>query len=292
MAIFKGSGVAICTPMTDEGVNIPVFQKMLNFHVDNGTDAIIVCGTTGEPPTMTEEEKVSAIECAIKTIDGRIPVVVGSGGNNTAKVIADSQRAQRMGADALLVVTPYYNKATQGGLVQHYNKVADSVDLPIIIYNVPGRTGLNMTPDTLAQLVAHPNLVAMKEASGNIGQVMKMARLIGPGFDLYSGNDDQILPLLAAGGVGVISVVANIAPRQTHDIVAKYLAGDVEGSRKLQLDMLPLIDSLFTEVNPIPAKAALTLLGYDMGIPRLPLTPLTAGNLERLRKDMENFGLL
>lgn len=291
MSLFTGSGVAISTPLTESGVNIPAFKELLEFQIAEGTDAIIVCGTTGEPSTMTEQEKVDAIGCAIDTVAGRIPVIAGTGGNNTAKVIEDSKRAKDLGADGLLVVTPYYNKATQAGLAAHYLAIADAVDAPIVVYNVPGRTSLNMTPATLAQIAEHPNIVAMKEASGNIAQVVEMASLVGDSIDLYSGNDDQIVPLLSLGGKGVISVVANIAPRATHDIVAKYLSGDTAGSLALQLEMLPLIKALFTEVNPIPVKAALNMMGFAMGQPRMPLTPLCDANAQRLRAQMEAFGI-
>ncbi|MGI6161712.1 MAG: 4-hydroxy-tetrahydrodipicolinate synthase [Christensenellales bacterium] len=291
MSVFKGSGVAICTPFNAGGINFEAFGRLVDFQIENGTDAIIVCGTTGEPSTMTTPEKEAAISFCVERVAGRVPVVAGTGGNNTAAVVEASKRAATLGADALLIVTPYYNKATQSGLVAHYSAVADAVDLPIIIYNVPARTGLNMLPETLHRLSSIPTIVGMKEASGDIAQVAEMARLC-PNIDLYSGNDDMIVPLMSLGGSGVISVVANIAPRDTHDMVMKYLSGDIDGARRLQLDMKPLIDALFTDVNPIPVKTALNLMGFHMGSLRLPLTPMGEANLARLKREMSAYGLI
>ncbi|MHB1316134.1 MAG: 4-hydroxy-tetrahydrodipicolinate synthase [Christensenellales bacterium] len=290
--VFKGAATAICTPMDENGVKVETFRKLLNFQMNEGIDAILVLGTTGEPSTMNESEKETAIQVAVETVNKRVPLLIGTGGNNTAKVISDSRRAQRMGADALLIVTPYYNKTTQPGLVAHYTAVADAVDLPIIIYNVPGRTGLNMTADTLYKLSDHPNIAGMKEASGNISQVCEMGRLCSKKLALYSGNDDMIVPLMSVGGVGVISVISNIAPKFTHDMCAQYLAGNVEKARDMQFEMNPLVDVLFKEVNPIPVKTALKLMGFDMGQLRLPLVDASANVLTLLNQEMKKFGLL
>lgn len=291
MSIFTGSGVAIVTPFTDDGVNLDAFGKLIDFQIEQGTDAIIVCGTTGEPSTMTTKEKETAIGFAVEYVHSRVPVIAGTGGNNTAAVIEASRRAQALGADGLLIVTPYYNKCTQAGAIAHYNAVGDAVDLPIIVYNVPSRTGFNILPETLAKMAEHPNIAAMKEASANISQISEMVRLCGDKMDFYSGNDDHVFPLLALGFLGVISVVANVAPRDTHDMVAAYMDGDIAKSRALQFRLNPLVAALFTEVNPIPVKAGLNLMGFAMGDPRLPLTPLSAPNLEKLKKAMIDHGI-
>ena len=292
MSIFTGAGVALCTPFTQDGVNFDAFGKLIDFQIDGGTDALIVNGTTGEPSTMSEEEKRAALSFALERTAGRIPVIAGTGGNDTKKVIAASIEAQKMGADALLIVPPYYNKATQKGLIAHYTAVADAVDIPIIVYNVPGRTGLNMLPETLAALAEHPNIAGMKEASGNLAQVSEMARLCGDKCDLYSGEDGLVVPLLSVGGKGVISVVSNIAPRIMHDMVEKFLSGDIAGARELQFKVNPLAAALFCEVNPIPAKTALRLIGIDAGPLRLPLTEMSDANLARLKREMQAFGLI
>ena len=292
MSIFTGAGVALCTPFTQDGVNFDAFGKLIDFQIDGGTDALIVNGTTGEPSTMSEEEKRAALSFALERTAGRIPVIAGTGGNDTKKVIAASIEAQKMGADALLIVTPYYNKATQKGLIAHYTAVADAVDIPIIVYNVPGRTGLNMLPETLAALAEHPNIAGMKEASGNLAQVSEMARLCGDKCDLYSGEDGLVVPLLSVGGKGVISVVSNIAPRIMHDMVEKFLSGDIAGARELQCKVNPLAAALFGEVNPLPAKTALRLIGIDAGPLRLPLTEMSDANLARLKREMQAFGLI
>lgn len=291
MSIFTGSGVAIVTPFSESGVNLDVFGRLIDFQIEQGTDAIIVCGTTGEPSTMTTQEKETLIGFAVEHVNGRVPVVAGTGGNNTAAVIQASKRAQVLGADALLIVTPYYNKCTQAGAVAHYTAVADAVDLPIIVYNVPSRTGLNILPETLLKMSEHPNIAAMKEASANITQITEMFRLCADNMDFYSGNDDHIFPLLALGGKGVISVVANVAPRDTHELVATFMKGDIAASRALQFKLNPLVQALFTEVNPIPVKAALNLMGFAMGDPRMPLTPISQGNLEKLKTAMGNYGI-
>lgn len=290
MSVFTGSGVALVTPFKEGGVNFDTLEQMIEFQIAGATDALIVCGTTGEPSTMTAKEKHDTIKFAIERVNHRIPVIAGTGGNNTAEVIEASIDAQQLGADALLIVTPYYNKTTQKGLVEHYTAIANAVDIPIIIYNVPSRTGLNMTPATLEKLSHVRNIAGMKEASGNIVQVAEMARLCGDRIDIYSGNDDQVVPILSLGGKGVISVVANIAPKDTHDMVIKFLNGDIEGSRQLQFKLNPLVEALFIEVNPIPVKTALNLMGFNAGNLRLPLTEMSESNLAFLRQRMREYG--
>ncbi|HHU62835.1 MAG TPA: 4-hydroxy-tetrahydrodipicolinate synthase [Clostridiales bacterium] len=290
MSIFKGSGVAIVTPFSDKGINFDAFERHIEFQIANKTDAIIVCGTTGEPSTMTKDEKEAVIKFAVDKVNKRVPVIAGTGGNNTAEVVEASKKAEALGADGLLVVTPYYNRATQRGLIEHYKRINDAVNIPIIVYNVPGRTTVNITPETLKELSNLENIKGMKEASGNIVQITEMARLCGDKIDLYSGNDDHIVPVLSVGGIGVISVVANIAPRDTHDLVMKFLDGDIVGSRQLQFKLNPLVKALFLEVNPIPVKTALNLIGFDAGKPRLPLTPMADNNLEILKKRLTEYG--
>ena len=292
MSIFEGSAVALVTPFTQDGVNYETLKSMLDFQLDNGTDALVICGTTGEPATMTKEEKHSVMKFAIDYVAGRRPVIIGTGGNNTAAVIEESLYAQSIGADALLIVTPYYNKCTQDGLVKHYLAVADAVDLPIIVYNVPGRTGVNVTPASLAKLAEHKNIVAMKEASGNISQIAEMARLTRGKIDLYSGNDDQIVPIMSLGGKGVISVTANIAPRQMHDLCAAYLAGDTKKACDMQLDLNPLNNAMFSDVNPIPVKTALNMMGFEAGPLRLPLSDMSAEGAAALKQVLQNYHLI
>lgn len=291
MSIFTGSGVALITPFDENGVNFTTLRKLIEFHIENFTDAIIVCGTTGEPSTMTEAEKADVIRFTVETVNKRVPVIAGTGGNNTVKVIADSLRAKELGADALLIVTPYYNKCTQDGLVAHFFAIADAAELPIIVYNVPGRTGVNVLPTTAKKLAANKYIVAIKEASANIEQITELARLC-PELDLYSGNDDHIVPLLSLGGKGVISVLANVVPKETHELVASFLEGDLAKSRELQFKLNPLVKALFLEVNPIPVKSAMALLGYDVGGVRLPLTPYSASPLGTLKNEMTALGLL
>jgi len=291
VSVFTGSCVALVTPFTDDGVNFESLANLIEFQIREGTDAILVCGTTGEPPTMTRDEKYSVIGFTVEKVAKRVPVIAGTGGYNTATVIEDSKEAERLGADALLIVTPYYNKTTQKGLIQHYAAIADAVHIPIIIYNVPGRTGLNVAPSTLKELSKIDNIVGIKEASGNIAQVTEMARLCGDKIDIYSGDDNIVVPILALGGKGVISVVANIAPRDTHEMVVKFLNGDIEGSRKLQFKLNPLIEALFLEVNPIPVKTALNLMGMNAGKLRMPLTDMSEQNLEILKKRMLEYGI-
>ena len=293
MAIFKGAGVAIVTPMYEDGsVNYDKLAELLEEQIAGGTDAIIICGTTGESATMSEAEHSKVIKFAIDKVAKRIPVIAGTGSNCTQTAIDLSKQAEADGADALLLVTPYYNKATQKGLIAHYTAIAESVSLPIIMYNVPSRTGCNIQPETAAYLAKHvENIVAIKEASGNISQVAKVKALAGDSLDIYSGNDDQVIPLLALGGIGVISVLSNVAPKQTHDMVMEYLEGDREKALKIQLDALPLIDALFCEVNPIPVKAALNLMGKEVGPLRAPLTVMEEEHQKKLAQAMKNFGL-
>ena len=294
MAVFKGAGVAIVTPMYENGeVNYGKLGELLEEQIAGGTDAIIICGTTGESSTLTHEEHLDVIRYAIQCVNKRIPVIAGTGSNCTDTAVYLSQEAEKAGADALLLVTPYYNKATQKGLKEHYTKIAASVSLPIILYNVPSRTGCNLQPETIAYLAEHvENIVGVKEASGNISQVAKLMSLAGDKIELYSGNDDQIVPILALGGVGVISVLSNVAPRQTHEIAASYLAGDTEKSRRLQLEAIELIDALFCEVNPIPVKTALNLMGKEVGPLRAPLCEMEEANEQRLRSAMQAYGIL
>ena len=287
--LFKGCGTAISTPFDENGVNLKEFEKLIEDQIQNKVDAIIVCGTTGESSTMTTEEKKQAIECAVKTANGRIPVIAGTGGNNTKQVIENSKLAESLGVDGLLIVTPYYNKCTQKGLVEHYKVIAQSVSLPIILYSVPSRTGVNIEPKTCLELSKIENIVAIKEASGNISQVAEIAHLCGDDLHIYSGNDDQILSILSLGGLGVISVLSNVKPEYTHNIVQNFFDGDIQKATKMQLDALPLIKALFSEVNPIPVKAALNIQGYDFGIPRLPLTPMTAEKMEVLKQALNKI---
>ena len=290
--IFTGSGVAIVTPYCGEGINFPVLAQLIDFQIDNGTDAIIICGTTGEASTMSDEEHVEAIRFAVKHTAGRVPVVAGTGSNDTAYCLLLSQEAKAVGADALLLVTPYYNKTTQSGLIQHFFYIADRVDLPIILYNVPSRTGMSIKPSTYLELSKHKNIVATKEACGNISEIIETVALCGGELTLYSGNDDQIVPLMSLGGKGVISVLANIVPKEVHDICAMYLNGNIGESLKMQLKLLKLTNNLFTEVNPIPVKTALTLMRYDVGPLRMPLFPMEGENLLKLKDSMEELGLI
>ncbi len=294
MAIFKGAGVAIITPMKENlEINYDKLDEILEEQIAGGTDAIIICGTTGESATMTEEEHSEAIRFTVERVKHRIPVIAGTGSNCTATAVQLSKEAEKDGADGLLLVTPYYNKATQNGLIAHYTQICGEVSIPAILYNVPSRTGCNIQPQTLAHLVKNvDNIVGVKEASGNIGAVAEIMNLCDGSLDLYSGNDNQIVPMLALGAKGVISVLSNVAPRYVHDMVYKYLDGDVEGSRKMQLDAIPLCGALFCEVNPIPVKAAMNMMGKEVGPLRAPLTEIEEGHREQLRKAMEEFGIL
>ena len=294
MAIFTGAGVAIVTPMfEDETVNYDKLAELLEEQIAGGTDAIIICGTTGESACLSHEEHLDVIKFAIEKVNHRIPVIAGTGSNCTETAIYLSQEAEKYGADGLLLVTPYYNKATQKGLIKHFTRVAESVKTPIILYNVPSRTGCNILPETAAYLAKNvENIVAIKEATGNISQIAKLMSLCGDDIDLYSGNDDQIVPIMSLGGKGVISVLSNVAPKQTHDIVATFLEGNVAESRKLQLDAIEMIDALFCEVNPIPVKTALNLMGKEVGPLRGPLCEMDEANVEKLKKAMVNYGIL
>ena len=294
MAIFKGSGVALVTPFTENNeVDYDGLRKLVDFHVEHGTDAIIVCGTSGESSTLTNEEHIEAINVVAKQANGRIPVIAGTGSNDTAAAIYLSQEAEKCGVDGLLLVTPYYNKATQNGLIKHYTMVAESVKLPIILYNVPSRTGCNILPATAVTLAKNvENIVAIKEASGNISQVAELAHLANGCIDIYSGNDDQIVPLMSLGGIGVISVTANIIPEDTHKLCQSFLDGDIATARELQLKAIDLCKALFCEVNPIPVKKATQLLGMTNGKVRLPLTEMEDANAAKLEKAMKDYGIL
>ena len=284
--LFKGCGTAISTPFNENGVNLKEFERLVENQIQNKVDAIIVCGTTGEASTMTSEEKISTIECAVKTSHGRIPIIAGTGGNNTKQVIEYSKLVETLGVDGLLIVTPYYNKCTQHGLVEHYREIAKNVSLPIILYSVPSRTGVNIAPETCLELSKIDNIVAIKEASGNLSQIAEIAHLCGDNLAIYSGNDDQVLPVLSLGGIGVISVLSNVMPEYTHNMVQNFFDGKIELATKMQLDAIPLIKSLFSEVNPIPVKAALNMQGYDFGLPRLPLTPMSESKAKILRDEL------
>lgn len=289
--LFEGCGTAISTPFTEDGVNFEEFKKLLEFQIENEVDAIIVCGTTGEAATMTMEERKKVMKFAIDTISKRTKVILGTGTNNTKDAIEMSKYAEQIGADGLLVVTPYYNKTTQRGLIAHYTAISEAVKIPIIMYNVPGRTGVNILPETCLELSKINNIVAIKEASGNLSQVAKIASLCRENLTIYSGNDDQIVPILSLGGKGVISVLSNIMPKYTHDMVKKYLEGNVKESTKMQLDVIELINALFIEVNPIPVKYALNLMGYNFGKPRLPLIELSDSNKKLMENLMEKYHL-
>lgn len=288
--IFTGSGVAIVTPFTNEGTDYNKLSELIEFQIKEGTDAIIICGTTGEASTMYDEEHKAAIKFTVEKVNGRIPVIAGTGSNYTVHAIELSQYAEEVGADAILTVTPYYNKTTQKGLFEHFKLIANSIKIPVILYNVPSRTNLNIAPETIKALSQIDNIVAVKEC--NFSQVGDIVNLCGDDITIYSGEDGAIVPFLSMGAKGVISVMANIIPKDTHDIVAKYLAGDVEGSRKMQLKTLDLIKALFVEVSPIPIKAAMNLLGMNVGSCRLPLVDMSDKNMEYLRNELIKYGLL
>lgn len=291
--IFTGVGTAIITPMKADGsIDFDTFGTLIESQITNGVDAIVVCGTTGESATMSDEEKLSCIKFAVEKVNGRIPVIAGAGSNNTAHAVHLSKEAKRLGADALLHVTPYYNKTSQKGVVSHFFAVADATDLPIIVYSVPSRTGVNIAPATCLELAKHPNIVAIKEASGDISQVAKIAQLCGDDLDIYSGNDDQIVPMLSLGAKGVISVLSNIMPKEAHEICSLFFEGKVSESRALQLKLLPLINALFSDVNPIPIKEAMRLTGFDCGECRLPLVNMSDEAREHLRSCLADLSLL
>lgn len=291
--IFSGSGVALVTPMHKDGsVNYEMLDKLIEFHIANGTDAIVSCATTGESATLSHEEHCKVLDYTIKKVNHRIPVVASSGSNDTAYAVELSKSAQSSGADALLMVTPYYNKTSQMGLVKHYNYIADRVDLPIIVYNVPSRTGCNIKPETYLELSKHPNIAATKEANGDISALAKTISLCGDNLAVYSGEDNQTFPMLALGGKGVISVFANICPREMHDICAKYFSGDLTASRDLFLKSLELMDALFMDVNPIPVKEAMNMFGFECGECRLPLASLSDSDKEKLANTLKKYQLL
>lgn len=290
--IFKGAATAIVTPLNENGIDFEQFGRLIEWQISEGIDAIVVCGTTGEASTLTDEEHRDAIKFAVDTVAGRVPVIAGTGSNDTAYAIDLTKYACEVGADAILLVTPYYNKATQKGLIASFTAVADVSTKPIILYNVPSRTGCNILPATAAVLAEHPNIVAIKEASGNISQIAELAALTRGKLDIYSGNDDQIVPVLSLGGVGVISVLSNPMPRATSQICHKFFAGDVAGSLKMQLDLLPFVNALFCEVNPIPVKAAMAAMGYCDNTLRLPLTPMEAEHEAKLLSIMREWKLI
>ena len=294
MAIFTGAGVAIVTPFNEDGsINYDRLDELIEFHCEHKTDSIVICGTTGESATMTEEEHMQCVKFTIDRVNKRVPVIAGTGSNCTETAVWLSQEAQKAGVDGCLVVTPYYNKATQKGLIQHYTAVAKSVDLPIIMYNVPGRTGCNIQPETAAKLAKDvDNIVAIKAATGNLAQESKTMALAEGRLDMYSGEDGLIVPLMSIGAKGVISVLSNVAPKQTHDICAEFFAGNIEKSRQLQFEALELVDALFCEVNPIPVKTALNLMGMEVGPLRMPLCEMEEANLNKLKTALKNYGLL
>lgn len=290
--IFKGCGTALATPFDENGINFKVFEEMIENQIKNNVDALIVCGTTGESATMTEKERKDAIKFVVDIAKKRVPVIAGTGSNNTIQAIAMTKYAEEVGCDACLVVTPYYNKTTQAGLVAHYKAIAESTNLPIILYSVASRTGVNILPETCLELSKIPNIVAIKEASGNISQITKIKQLCKDNLNIYSGNDDQVIPILSVGGIGVISVLSNVAPKYAHDMCMKFFDGNLKEALDMQLKALDLISALFSEVNPIPVKHALKLAGFDFGIPRLPLVELTDKNKAILEKAMKEMNLI
>ena len=293
MAIFTGAGVAIVTPFKeDESIDYDRLDELIDFHCENGTDSIVICGTSGEAATMTEREHMECVKFTVERTKGRIPVIAGSGSNCTKTALELSKEAAGYGADGVLVVTPYYNKATQKGMISHFTQVADAAKVPVVLYNIPGRTGCKMEAETVAYLVNNvDNIVAIKEASGDFSNIVKMMELTDGKLDLYSGNDDQVLPILSLGGLGVISVLSNVAPKNTHDMVMKFMEGDLAGAAKLQLEAISLINALFCEVNPIPVKTALNLMGWKVGPTRMPLCEMEPENEERLKKALVDYGI-
>ena len=294
MAIFEGAGVALVTPFKANGdVNYDKLEEILEEQIAGGTDAIVICGTTGEASTMSPEEHLSVIKYGCEVVKGRIPVVAGTGSNCTREAVYMSQKAEEAGADGVLLVTPYYNKATQNGLIAHFTTIAEAIKIPALLYHIPGRTGVTMKPETIVSLCKNvPNIVGVKEASGNFSSIATMMNMADGCIDVYSGNDDQIVPLLSMGGKGVISVLSNVAPKQTHDICQKFFDGDVKGSLQMQLDAIPLISALFSEVNPIPVKAAMNMMGKEVGPLRLPLTEMEDAHKEVLKQAMKSYGIL
>lgn len=291
--IFKGSGVALITPMDrNNNINYETLEKLIEFQINNSTDAIISCGTTGESSVLSSEERQKIIEFTIKKVNHRVPVIVGTGSNNTQTALEFSKQAEKLGADGLLIVTPYYNKCSQESLMSHYNYIADRVSTPIILYNVPSRTGVNIQPETYLKLSEHSNICATKEASGNLSNILKTKYLCGDNLDIYSGNDDQIVPVLSLGGIGVISVLANVCPKETHDIIYNYLNNNISISRDLQIKYTELIELLFSDVNPVPVKKALNLMGFDCGSCRLPLGELNSANTQKLQDSLQKLNLI
>lgn len=293
MPIFKGAGVAIVTPMKENlEVNYDLLERNINYQIDNGTDAIVIAGTTGESATLSEEEHKKVVKAAVEFTKHRVPVIAGTGSNSTQTAIELSQEADKDGVDAVLIVTPYYNKATQKGLIAHYTSVANSIKVPVIMYNVPSRTGCGLNPETIAHLVKNvDNIVGLKDATGDLSHAAKTMNLCDGNLELYSGNDDQVLPILSLGGLGVISVLSNVAPKETHDMVMKFMEGDTAGAAKIQIDAIPLINALFCEVNPIPVKTALNLMGMNVGPLRMPLCEMEESNKETLKKALQDFGI-
>ncbi len=290
--IFQGAGVAIITPFTEDGVNYEELGRIIEDQIAGGTDSIVITGTTGESATMTDDEHKEAIRYTVEKVNGRIPVVAGTGSNETAYAVQLSQYAEKVGADGLLLVTPYYNKCTQKGLIKHFTTIADAVNIPVILYNVPSRTGVKIQVDTFAELAKHPRIVGVKEASGDLSSIIRIRQACGDDLAIYSGNDDQIVPILSIGGKGVISVLSNVAPKQAHDICQLYFDGKVKEAAELQIEYMDLISELFSEVNPIPVKAAMRLEGYDAGPLRLPLTEIEPEHLENLKKAMKRHNLI
>ena len=290
--IFRGAGVAIITPYTEDGVNFPELGRIIEDQIKNGTDAIVITGTTGESATMTDEEHRATIKYAVDQVKGRIPVIAGTGSNETAYAVELSQYAEKVGADAVLVVTPYYNKCTQRGLLAHYMAIADAINIPIVLYDVPSRTGVGITTETYVKLAKHPNIVAVKEANGDLSKILRLRAAVGDDLVLYSGNDDQIVPILSLGGQGVISVLSNVAPQETHDMCQAYFDGDTEKAMKMQIGYADLIDALFCEVNPIPVKVAMRKLGYAAGPLRMPLCEMEPEHEKQLEAALRNHGLL
>ena len=290
--IFRGAGVAIITPYTEDGVNFPELGRIIEDQIEKGTDAIVITGTTGESATMTDEEHRATIKFAVDQVKGRIPVIAGTGSNETAYAVELSQYAEEVGADAVLVVTPYYNKCTQRGLLAHYMAIADAINIPIVLYDVPSRTGVGITTETYVKLAKHPNIVAVKEANGDLSKILRLRAAVGDDLVVYSGNDDQIVPILSLGGQGVISVLSNVAPQETHDICQAYFDGDTEKAMKLQIQYTDLIDALFCEVNPIPVKVAMRKIGYAAGPLRMPLCEMEPEHEQQLEEALRNHGLL
>lgn len=289
--IFKGIATALITPITENGIDYEAFGKLIDWQIAKGVNALVICGTTGEASTLTDEEHKSAIEFAVKHTDKRIPIIAGTGSNDTVYALELTKFACEVGVDGVLVVTPYYNKATQNGLVKMFTDIADTSTVPVILYNVPSRTGINIEPKTVAKLAQHPNINAIKEASGNISQIAEVAHLCGDNINIYSGNDDQIVPIMSLGGIGCISVLSNVLPEESVELCNKFFEGDIKGSAKMQLEYLPLINALFSEVNPIPVKAAMAAMGYCEDYLRLPLTPMEAAHKAVLFSEMRKAGV-